>query len=125
MKAGLSLYKVQHGIYLLDFQKVRLPLCNMIVSPFRLEWLIVRIVDRLYAQVEGDPFSFMHLCSLIITELKTLAAAARQPTSGQHAAAADGATSSAPTSQSVPYGGRSPPPVHKMQTLMGAQQHGV
>jgi len=59
VKAGLSLYKVQHGIYLLDFQKV-----------------------------EGDPFSFMQLCSLIITELKTLSAASRKQEQAAQAAAA-------------------------------------
>lgn len=49
VKIGLTLYKVQQNIYLLDFQKVT-----------------------------GDPFSFMTLCANIITELKTLSAASRQ-----------------------------------------------
>lgn len=48
VKIALSLYKVQQNIYLLDFQRV-----------------------------EGDVFGFMKLCALIITELKTLSAAAR------------------------------------------------
>jgi 5'-AMP-activated protein kinase catalytic alpha subunit len=43
---GLTLYKVQHSIYLLDFQKS-----------------------------SGDSFSFMTLCANIISELKTLSAA--------------------------------------------------
>jgi 5'-AMP-activated protein kinase catalytic alpha subunit len=46
---GLTLYKVQQNIYLLDFQKIA-----------------------------GDPFSFMTLCANIITELKTLSAASKQ-----------------------------------------------
>ena len=46
---GLTLYKVQQSIYLLDFQKIA-----------------------------GDPFSFMTLCANIITELKTLSAASKQ-----------------------------------------------
>ena len=49
VKIGLTLYKVQQNIYLLDFQKMT-----------------------------GDPFSFMTLCANIITELKTLSAASRQ-----------------------------------------------
>uniref|UniRef100_A0A7S2PPV1 non-specific serine/threonine protein kinase n=1 Tax=Leptocylindrus danicus TaxID=163516 RepID=A0A7S2PPV1_9STRA len=49
VKIGLSLYKVQQSIYLLDFQKMT-----------------------------GDAFSFMTLCSNIITELKTLSAASKQ-----------------------------------------------
>lgn len=47
-KVALSLYKVQQSIYLLDFQRV-----------------------------EGDSFSFMKICSMIITELKNLSAASR------------------------------------------------
>lgn len=43
VKIGLTLYKVQSKIYLLDFQAL-----------------------------EGDPFSFMMLCAKIITHLKTL-----------------------------------------------------
>ena len=46
IKIGLTLYKVQHSIYLLDFQKIN-----------------------------GDGFTFMTLCANIITELKTLSAA--------------------------------------------------
>ena len=46
IKIGLTLYKVQHSIYLLDFQKIN-----------------------------GDSFSFMTLCANIISELKTLSAA--------------------------------------------------
>lgn len=46
IKIGLTLYKVQQNIYLLDFQKMT-----------------------------GDAFSFMTLCANIITELKTLSAA--------------------------------------------------
>jgi 5'-AMP-activated protein kinase catalytic alpha subunit len=49
IKIGLTLYKVQQNIYLLDFQKVT-----------------------------GDAFSFMTLCANIITELKTLSAANKQ-----------------------------------------------
>lgn len=49
IKIGLTLYKVQQNIYLLDFQKKT-----------------------------GDAFSFMTLCANIITELKTLSAASRQ-----------------------------------------------
>ena len=49
IKIGLTLYKVQHSIYLLDFQKMN-----------------------------GDAFSFMTLCANIITELKTLSAASKQ-----------------------------------------------
>jgi 5'-AMP-activated protein kinase catalytic alpha subunit len=47
-KVALSLYKVQQSIYLLDFQRV-----------------------------EGEPFSFMRLCALIVAELKNLSAASR------------------------------------------------
>lgn len=64
IKIGLSLYKVQQNIYLLDFQKMT-----------------------------GDAFSFMTLCANIITELKTLSAASKQAqliasgtTPGQHQA---------------------------------------
>ena len=46
VKVGLQLYKVQQNIYLLDFQKI-----------------------------DGDAFSFMHLCARIISALKTLSAA--------------------------------------------------
>mmetsp|Transcript_21099 Transcript_21099/g.26075 ORF Transcript_21099/g.26075 Transcript_21099/m.26075 type:complete len:712 (+) Transcript_21099:271-2406(+) len=49
VKIGLTLYKVQQSIYLLDFQKMT-----------------------------GDAFSFMTLCANIITELKTLSAASKQ-----------------------------------------------
>jgi 5'-AMP-activated protein kinase catalytic alpha subunit len=49
VKIGLTLYKVQQNIYLLDFQKMT-----------------------------GDAFSFMTLCASIITELKTLSAASKQ-----------------------------------------------
>ena len=49
IKIGLTLYKVQQNIYLLDFQKKT-----------------------------GDAFCFMTLCANIITELKTLSAASRQ-----------------------------------------------
>mmetsp|Transcript_14842 Transcript_14842/g.22671 ORF Transcript_14842/g.22671 Transcript_14842/m.22671 type:complete len:654 (+) Transcript_14842:345-2306(+) len=49
IKIGLTLYKVQQSIYLLDFQKMT-----------------------------GDAFSFMTLCANIITELKTLSAASKQ-----------------------------------------------
>jgi len=48
VKIGLTLYKVQQNIYLLDFQKMT-----------------------------GDAFSFMTLCANIITELKTLSAASK------------------------------------------------
>lgn len=48
IKIGLTLYKVQQNIYLLDFQKKT-----------------------------GDAFSFMTLCANIITELKTLSAASK------------------------------------------------
>jgi 5'-AMP-activated protein kinase catalytic alpha subunit len=49
VKIGLTLYKVQQTIYLLDFQKM-----------------------------SGDAFSYMTLCANIITELKTLSAASKQ-----------------------------------------------
>ena len=49
IKIGLTLYKVQQNIYLLDFQKLT-----------------------------GDAFSFMTLCANIITELKALSAASKQ-----------------------------------------------
>lgn len=49
IKIGLTLYKVQQSIYLLDFQKMT-----------------------------GDAFSFMTLCAAIISELKTLSAASKQ-----------------------------------------------
>lgn len=49
IKIGLTLYKVQQSIYLLDFQKI-----------------------------SGDAFSFMTLCANIITELKMLSAASKQ-----------------------------------------------
>ena len=49
IKIGLTLYKVQQSIYLLDFQKMT-----------------------------GDPFCFMTLCANIITELKALSAASKQ-----------------------------------------------
>lgn len=49
IKIGLTLYKVQQNIYLLDFQKKT-----------------------------GDAFCFMTLCANIITELKTLSAASKQ-----------------------------------------------
>ena len=42
---GLTLYKVQQGIYLLDFQRK-----------------------------EGDQFSFMTLCAMVISQLKILSA---------------------------------------------------
>ena len=48
IKIGLTLYKVQQSIYLLDFQKIN-----------------------------GDAFSFMTLCANIIAELKTLSAASK------------------------------------------------
>jgi len=48
VKIGLTLYKVQHSIYLLDFQKLN-----------------------------GDSFTFMTLCANIISELKTLSAASK------------------------------------------------
>ena len=57
IKIGLTLYKVQQNIYLLDFQKMT-----------------------------GDAFSFMTLCANIITELKTLSAASKQQQQQQQAA---------------------------------------
>lgn len=59
IKIGLTLYKVQQNIYLLDFQKMT-----------------------------GDAFSFMTLCANIITELKTLSAASKhqQALAAAHAA---------------------------------------
>lgn len=48
VKVALSLYNVQQHIYLLDFQRS-----------------------------EGDAFSFMKICAMIITELKNLAQASR------------------------------------------------
>ena len=59
IKIGLTLYKVQQNIYLLDFQKMT-----------------------------GDSFSFMTLCANIITELKTLSAASKQLLAQQRAMAA-------------------------------------
>merc|ERR1712021_77470 len=59
IKIGLTLYKVQQNIYLLDFQKKT-----------------------------GDAFSFMTLCANIITELKTLSAASRQQQLSQQQQAA-------------------------------------
>ena len=56
IKIGLTLYKVQQNIYLLDFQKMT-----------------------------GDAFSFMTLCANIITELKTLSAASKQQQAQQQA----------------------------------------
>lgn len=56
IKIGLTLYKVQQNIYLLDFQKMT-----------------------------GDAFSFMTLCANIITELKTLSAASKQQQQHQQA----------------------------------------
>ena len=56
IKIGLTLYKVQQSIYLLDFQKMT-----------------------------GDAFSFMTLCANIITELKTLSAASKQQLAQQQA----------------------------------------
>jgi 5'-AMP-activated protein kinase catalytic alpha subunit len=58
VKIGLTLYKVQQNIYLLDFQKI-----------------------------SGDAFSFMTLCANIITELKTLSAASRHALMAQQQAA--------------------------------------
>ena len=57
IKIGLTLYKVQHSIYLLDFQKMN-----------------------------GDAFTFMSLCAAIITELKTLSAANKLQQQQQQAA---------------------------------------
>lgn len=57
VKIGLTLYKVQQNIYLLDFQKI-----------------------------SGDAFSFMTLCANIITELKTLSAASRHALMAQQQA---------------------------------------
>ena len=48
VKIGLQLYKVQQNIYLLDFQKL-----------------------------EGNGFSFMNICALIVTQLKTLSASSK------------------------------------------------
>jgi Kinase associated domain 1 len=59
IKIGLTLYKVQQNIYLLDFQKV-----------------------------SGDAFSYMTLCANIITELKTLSAASKQALLAQQQATA-------------------------------------
>mmetsp|Transcript_38736 Transcript_38736/g.54546 ORF Transcript_38736/g.54546 Transcript_38736/m.54546 type:complete len:668 (-) Transcript_38736:7-2010(-) len=59
IKIGLTLYKVQQSIYLLDFQKMT-----------------------------GDAFSFMTLCANIITELKTLSAASKQQQQQQQQQAA-------------------------------------
>ena len=72
-KAALSLYKVQRSIYLLDFQRI-----------------------------EGDPFSFMKLCALIVTELKKLSAATR------NAKAAKAAISTSAPSSSIIGQGTSP-----------------
>jgi hypothetical protein len=54
-KVALSLYKVQQSIYLLDFQRI-----------------------------EGEPFSFMRLCALIVAELKNLSAASRAQKTRDH-----------------------------------------
>lgn len=79
IRIALSLYKVQQGIYLLDFQKI-----------------------------EGDPFGFMKLASLIITELKNLSAASKAAAAVAAAANAGSSLgSSSSLSSSVSGSGRS------------------
>lgn len=75
IKVALSLYNVQQHIYLLDFQKS-----------------------------EGDAFSFMKLCALIITELKNLAAASRGAMSVSQTIPAPGVPPIPSGSLSVPTG---------------------
>lgn len=87
IKIGLTLYKVQQSIYLLDFQKMT-----------------------------GDAFSFMTLCANIITELKTLSAASKQQQAllaqQQAAAVAAAAAQQQAAMQQGGYGGQRPLP-HK------------
>lgn len=88
IKIGLTLYKVQQNIYLLDFQKMT-----------------------------GDAFSFMTLCSNIITELKTLSAASKQQQAmlAQQQAAAAAAHQQAAMQKQGMAGGMPPPPSGQSQ----------
>jgi 5'-AMP-activated protein kinase catalytic alpha subunit len=79
IKIGLTLYKVQQNIYLLDFQKKT-----------------------------GDAFSFMTLCANIITELKTLSAASRQQQLLQQQQAAAAAAAQQQAIQQQQQGGYPP-----------------
>jgi 5'-AMP-activated protein kinase catalytic alpha subunit len=79
IKIGLTLYKVQQNIYLLDFQKKT-----------------------------GDAFCFMTLCANIITELKTLSAASRQQQQ-QAMMAQQQASAAAAQQQAMQQGGLPPP----------------
>lgn len=89
IKIGLTLYKVQQNIYLLDFQKMT-----------------------------GDAFSFMTLCANIITELKTLSAASKQAQQQQalymahHQEQQQQAQQQAAASQQAAQGVRFPGPPH-------------
>jgi hypothetical protein len=85
IKIGLTLYKVQQNIYLLDFQKMT-----------------------------GDAFSFMTLCANIITELKTLSAANKQAlymAQQQQAAVAQGRLHHPHVAGATPPGSGGPPPL--------------
>jgi serine/threonine protein kinase len=81
IKIGLTLYKVQQNIYLLDFQKMT-----------------------------GDAFSFMTLCANIITELKTLSAASKQvQQQALYMVQQQQAQQQAVAAQQAAQGGRFPP----------------
>ena len=67
VKVALSLYNVQQHIYLLDFQRS-----------------------------EGDAFSFMKVCAMIITELKNLAQASRNAISVTQLGSQSGSSSGVP-----------------------------
>mmetsp|Transcript_12856 Transcript_12856/g.18771 ORF Transcript_12856/g.18771 Transcript_12856/m.18771 type:complete len:728 (+) Transcript_12856:783-2966(+) len=94
IKIGLTLYKVQQSIYLLDFQKMT-----------------------------GDAFSFMTLCANIITELKTLSAASKQQQAmlaqqQARAAAEAAAQQQAAMQAAAAAGGGAPPPGQSHQPSM-------
>jgi len=91
IKIGLTLYKVQQSIYLLDFQKMT-----------------------------GDAFSFMTLCANIITELKTLSAASKQQQAllaQQQAAAVAAAAAQQQAALQHQAGGGGPPHGHSQPSL--------
>ncbi|GMH76641.1 hypothetical protein TrRE_jg7475, partial [Triparma retinervis] len=73
VRIGLTLYKVQHSIYLLDFQKLN-----------------------------GDSFTFMTLCANIISELKTLSAASKLLAAQQSARAQQAKAAAAANNQPPP-----------------------
>jgi hypothetical protein len=84
IKIGLTLYKVQQNIYLLDFQKKT-----------------------------GDAFSFMTLCANIITELKTLSAASKQQQQQALMAQQQAAAAAAAQQQAMQQGGYPPQSMQK------------